>query len=123
MADAAQKMISAMYQVGEASRPEANLMVGTVLDGTEAGLRIRCDGLELSREDLWISPRLLTGYSPKLAGTLHGTCSSHGGTVTVPVSKDQLTRSEFDLHAGDRVIVFTPDGQEYFILDRTVKLS
>lgn len=126
MDEAAGRMISAMAQVSQQNQSPQTLYVGTVLVGTEDGLKIRCNGLEIEREDLWISPRLLTGYCPKLKGTHpgSGTCSSHGGavTVTVPVSPTELTRAEFELKTGDTVLVFSPDQQEYFILDKAVKL-
>lgn len=126
MDEAAGRMISAMAQVSRQNQGSPRLYVGTVLVGAEDGLKIRCNGLELEREDLWISPRLLTGYCPKLKGTHPGvgTCSSHGGsvTVTVPVSPPELTRAEFELKTGDTVLVFSPDQQEYYILDKAVKL-
>lgn len=123
MGGSAERLIAAMFQAGTQSRDPPQVYVGTVLDGSEEGLKIRCNGQELEREDLWIPPRLLKGWSPKLAGTLSGTCSSHGGSVTVLVSADQLTRSEFGLKTGDTVLLFTPDQQEYFIVDKVVKLE
>lgn len=112
-----------MFQAGRESRDAPQLYVGTVLNGDEQTLKIRCNGQELTREDLWIPPRLLKEYSPKLAGTLSGTCSGHGGAVTVPVTADQLKRGEFGLKTGDTVLLFTPDQQEYFIIDKVVPME
>ena len=76
--------------------------------------------MELTAEDLWINEDLLEGYSPKLVGALPGTCPD-GGTLT-PVSADQLTRGEFALKAGDRVVLLTLDGQDYYLLAKAVRL-
>ena len=39
------------------------------------------------------------------------------------MTKDQLTRGEFALKAGDRVVLFTQDQQTYYIICKAVKLS
>ncbi len=123
MDNAASRMIAAMRQTSESGKDPPQLFIGTVLDGDEETLKIQCNGQELEREDLWIPPRLLKGYSPKLAGTVQGTCSSHGGAVTSPVGADVLARSVFGLQAGDTVLLFSPDQQEYFIIDKVVSLA
>lgn len=123
MDDSTGRILSAMFRAGLESQAAPQLYVGTVLNGDEKELKIRCNGQELTREDLWIPSRLLKAYSPKLTGTLSGTCSGHGGAVTVPVTADQLKRGEFGLETGDTVLLFTPDQQEYFIIDKVVPLE
>lgn len=123
MDNAASRMIAAMRQTSESGKDPPQLFIGTVLDGDEETLKIQCNGQELEREDLWLPPRMRKAYSPKLTGTLSGTCSSHGGGVTVPVGEDQLRRGVFELETGDTVLLFTPDQQEYFIIDKVVPLA
>ena len=72
MDNAASRMIAAMRQTSESGKDPPQLFIGTVLDGDEETLKIQCNGQELEREDLWIPPRLLKGYRPKLAGTVQG---------------------------------------------------
>ena len=109
-----------MSAIGRRGQPTGPFCIGTVLTGGREGLKISCMGMELTADDLWINADLLEGYSPKLVGVLPGTCPD-GGTLT-PVSVDQLTRGEFGLKAGDRVVLLTLDGQDYYLLAKVVKL-
>ena len=63
---------------------------------------------------------LLERYSPKLEGHLPGSCPD--GSPQTPVRTDQLTRAEFALNAGDRVVLLTEDQQEYYLFSKVVPL-
>ena len=118
--ESAGRILEAMSAIGRRGQPTGPFCIGTVLTGGREGLKISCMGIELTADDLWINADLLEGYSPKLVGVLPGTCPD-GGTLT-PVSVDQLTRGEFGLKAGDRVVLLTLDGQDYYLLAKVVKL-
>ena len=105
MDNAASRLISAMRQTSEGGKDPPQIYIGTVLNGSEEALKIRCNGQELEREDLWLPPRMRKAYSP------------------VPVGEDQLRRGVFELETGDTVLLFTPDQQEYFIIDKVVPLA
>lgn len=113
-------LLSAMGQMGSGSQGPMALAIGQVLVGSQEGLQVQCGGNVLTTADIWINEALLEGYSPKLIGSLSGTCPD-GGTNT-PVTKDQLTRSEFALTAGDRVVLLTGDEQAYYLLCKVVRL-
>lgn len=113
-------LLSAMGQMGSGSQGPMALDIGQVLVGSQEGLQVQCGGNVLTAADIWINEALLEGYSPKLIGSLPGTCPD-GGTNT-PVTKDQLTRSEFALTAGDRVVLLTEDEQAYYLLCKVVRL-
>ena len=113
-------LLSAMGQMGSGSQGPMALAIGQVLVGSQEGLQVQCGGNVLTAADIWINGALLEGYSPKLIGSLPGTCPD-GGTNT-PVTKDQLTRSEFALTAGDRVVLLTEDEQAYYLLCKVVRL-
>ena len=51
---------------------------------------------------------------------LPGSCPD--GSTQTPVRKDQLTRAEFALNAGDRVVLLTEDQQEYYLICKVVPL-
>ena len=99
----------------------SSFCVGVVTVGTEEGLKIQCNGLELTADQIWTNGAMRGGYSPKRGGTPPGTCPD-GGTIT-PVTKDQLTRGEFALKAGDRVVLLTQDEQTYYLICKAVKLT
>ena len=113
-------LLSAMGQMGAEKQGPMTLAIGQVVAGSQEGLQVQCGGNILTAADLWVNEALLEGYSPKLTGTLPGTCPD-GGTPT-PVAKDQLTRSEFALTAGDRVVLLTQDEQAYYLLCKVVRL-
>lgn len=113
-------LLSAMGQMGSGSQGPMALAIGQVLVGSQEGLQVQCGWNVLTAADIWINEALLEGYSPKLIGSLPGTCPD-GGTNT-PVTKDQLTRSEFALTAGDRVVLLTEDEQAYYLLCKVVRL-
>ena len=121
--ESAGKILTAISVSGRRERPIGPFCIGTVLVGSQEGsLPARGAWIEITTaaEDLWINEDLLEGYSPKLVGALPGTCPD-GGTLT-PVSADQLTRGEFALKAGDRVVLLTLDGQDYYLLAKAVRL-
>ena len=113
-------LLSAMGQMGAEKQGPMALAIGQVVAGSQEGLQVQCGGNVLTAADIWINEALLEGYSPKLIGSLPGTCPD-GGTNT-PVTKDQLTRSEFALTAGDRVVLLTEDEQAYYLLCKVVRL-
>lgn len=120
MEQSAGVILEAVAAVGGRTRPPSQFSIGEVQSaGQWEDVRIACDGLILTAEDLWVAPELLEGYSPKLVGSLPGTCPD-GGTLT-PVSADQLTRGELGVKAGDRVVLLTRDGQDYYLVGRMVK--
>lgn len=96
-----------------------DFVIGEVLSAGEGTLSVRAEGLPLTKKDLWVNEALLPGYSPKLEGTLLGFCPD-GGVIT-QVSKDQLTRSELALRAGDRVVLLTTDHQTYYLICKAVR--
>ena len=113
-------LLSAMNAQSKKNQRPSSFCIGQVTVGTEESLKIQCSGLELTADQIWINEALLVGYSPKLVGTLPGTCPD--GTTITPVTKDQLTRGEFALKAGDRVVLFTQDEQAYYLICKVVKL-
>lgn len=102
--------------------PAGGWMLGTVLqEGTGPALRVACNGMTLTGEDLWLPDYLKEGWSPGLAGTLSGTCTE-GGACTVPVEPEQLRRKEGGLKTGDQVVVaVSRDGQDYYIVCKAVR--
>ena len=113
-------LLSAMTAQNKKNQRPSSFCIGQVTVGTDEGLKVQCSGLELTADQIWINEALLVGYSPKLVGTLPGTCPD--GTTITPVTKDQLTRGEFALNAGDRVVLFTQDEQAYYLICKVVKL-
>ena len=96
-----------------------DFVIGEVLAVGEGKVSVLAEGLSLTEKDLWVDEALLPGYSPKLAGTLPGTCPD-GGTVT-PVKKDQLTRGSSPLAAKDRVVLLTTDHQTFYLICKVVR--
>lgn len=116
---------SSMKKTAKQSYPGSAFRLGEVKEAGPADLTISCDGMELNNDDLWVNPALMQGYSPKLVGTLDGTCSCSAGSgvCTTPVAKDDLTRGETGLVKGDRVVLLVSgDGQTYYVLCKVVKL-
>ena len=104
-------LLSAMGYAGRQSQRPASFSIGTVLSGTQEGLTIQCGGTVLEASDLWCNEALLD---------LPGSCPD--GSTQTPVRKDQLTRAEFALNAGDRVVLLTEDQQEYYLICKVVPL-
>lgn len=96
-------ILAAMSSMNQRDQRPTSFCIGQVTAGTEPGLKIQCDGLELTANQIWINEALLEGYSPKLSGTLPGTCPD--GRTSTPVTESQLTRGAFALKAGDRVVL------------------
>lgn len=115
-------MLEAMNQLNQRNQRPASFAIGTVTVGSQEGLKVQCGGLELTADQIWINEALLFGYSPKLVGTIHGLCTSPGST-TDEVQKDDLTRGEFALKAGDRVVLLTKDEQAYYLICKVVRLA
>ena len=101
----------------------ASFAIGMVKAGSQDGLQVQCGGTLLTAKDIWINEALLAGYSPKLIAQspLPGTCPT--GRTETPVTKDQLTRGEFALKAGDRVVLLTEDQQTYYLICKVVTLG
>lgn len=116
------RILDAMSEAGRRQRAPAQFVVGTVLEAGEGILRVFANGMELKTEDLWVNEALLPGYCPQLKGTLSGTCSSHGGSVTVPVAGTELTRGKHALAKDDRVVLLTEDQQDYYVIAKVVQL-
>ena len=112
-------LLSAAGGLARVGLPPGALAVGTVERASREGLRVQCGGLSLGPGRIWINEALLEGYSPKLTGTLTGSCPD-GGTTT-PVAADQLTRGEFGLAEGDRVVLLTQDEQDYYLICKVVR--
>lgn len=113
-------------QLQSAEPPGVGIRVGTVEVCTATDLQIRTDIL-LKAEDLRVADYLKQGWSPALAGTLKGAAVGTGNsgsdvhsTVTVPVAGTELTRKTPGLQKGNTVILWTPDGQVFFVLCKVV---
>ena len=113
-------LMAAMGAMNQRSQRAPSFAIGKVVAGTQAGLRVQCGGNVLTAEQIWCNEAMLEEYSPKLEGTLTGTCPD-GGTVT-PVTKDQLKRAEFALKEGDRVALLTENQQIYYVICKVVPL-
>ena len=120
--ESAGRILDAMSEAGRRQRAPAQFVIGRVLEAGDGVLRIFANGQELKTEDLWVSEALLPGYCPRLTGTLTGTCSSHGGSVTVPVVGTELTRGKHALARDDRVVLLTEDQQDYYVIAKVVQL-
>ena len=113
-------LMSAMGSMSRKNQRPASFAIGKVLAGSREGLRVQCGGTVLTAQDIWCDEALLAGYSPKLTGTLLGSCPD--GQTRTEVTKDQLKRSEFALKAGDRVVLLTEDQQIYYLICKVVPL-
>ena len=114
------KILEAIQTISEKGQKPAQIVIGQVTVGSQSGLKVRCGGLELTTSDIWCNDSMLVGYSPKLEGQLPGSCPD--GRTNTPVTKDQLTRNEFALNAGDRVVLATEDWQSFYLLCKVVRL-
>lgn len=112
------RIAQAMGAAARKEIPDAPIMLGKILQAEP--LRLEANGLTIEQDSILVNEVLKTGYSPKLVGTLTGTCPD--GETTTPVAKDNLTRGEFALKKGDMVVVLSPDGQTYYILCKVVSL-
>ena len=115
--DSVGDLLSAMGAVSRGTRGPAAFAIGTVTAGTQEGLRVQCGGTELAGADLWINEMLLKGYTPQLEGTIHN------GAYSIDVDREDLSRAQFALGAGDRVVLLTQDEQVYYLLCKVVKLA
>lgn len=115
--DSAGDLLTAMGAVSRGTRGPAAFAIGTVTAGTQEGLRVQCGGTELAGADLWINEMLLKGYTPQLEGTIHN------GAYSIEVDREDLSRAQFALEAGDRVVLLTQDEQIYYLLCKVVKLA
>lgn len=120
--ESASRILDSMAEAGRRQQRPAQFVIGTVLEASEGVLRVFANGMELKTEDLWVNEALLPGYCPQLKGTLNGTCSSHGGSVTTPVKEPQLTRGKHALSKDDRVVLLTEDWQFYYVIAKVVQL-
>lgn len=116
------RILESMAETGRRQQRPAQFAIGKVLEAGEKVLRVFANGQELKPEDLWVNEALLPGYCPQLKGTLNGTCSSHGGSVTTPVKEPQLTRGKHALVKDDRVVLLTEDCQFYYVIAKVVRL-
>ena len=57
--ESAGKILTAISVSGRRERPIGPFCIGTVLVGSQEGLKISCGGMELTAEDLWINEDLL----------------------------------------------------------------
>ena len=142
-------MMSVMAGLGSQVQRPAQFFLGTVLAGSQEGLKVACNGLELDREDIWINETLKRDYTYQvsldgrtgrffqLSGTLSGpvTCPAPGcapklGSVTgggldsqeASMDKQDLKRLEFALKKGDIVVMLTEDLQTYYLICKVVAL-
>lgn len=120
--ESASRILDSMAEAGRRQQRPAQFVIGTVLEAGDHTLRVFANGQELKTEDLWVNEVLLPGYCPQLKGTVYGTCSSHGGTVTTPVQEPQLTRGKHALVKDDRVVLLTEDWQFYYVIAKVVQL-
>lgn len=116
------QILGCMAKVGRQGQKPIPFVIGQVLEAKKGVLRVAANGQELKTEDLWVNEDLLPGYCPQLKGTLNGTCSSHGGSVTTPVKEPQLTRGKHALAKDDRVVLLTEDWQFYYVIAKVVQL-
>lgn len=119
--ESAGRILECMAQAGRNQQRHAQFVIGRVLAVGDGVLRVSADGQELTGEDLWVNEDLLPGWCPQLKGTLYGTCSSHGGSVTTPVQEPQLTRGKHALAKDDRVVLLTEDCQFYYLICKVVR--
>ncbi len=95
-------------------------------------LEILAEGKRIFTPQIWISPSLLIGFDPQLSGELTGagSCSvpdGDGGStsvtvdVTTTVTSGQLVSAFCSLSVGDRVMMLTRDGQEFYLLGKAVR--
>lgn len=111
------RMLEGMGRMSEGRQRPAQFVIGQVRSAVP--LRVLCGAGELSRDDLWVNEALLPGWRPRLAGELTGTGAY--GSVKVPVLADQLARDGPGLAPGDRVVLFTEDGQDYYLVCKAVR--
>lgn len=116
-------LLKAMVTLGGQSQRPASFAIGEVKVGSQEGLEVQCGGNMLTAKDIWINEALLEEYCPKLIAVdpLPGTCPD--GRTSTPVTKEQLTRGEFALTAGDRVVLLTADEQAYYLICKVVRLA
>lgn len=119
--ESAGRILESMAEAGRRQQKPAQFVIGRVLEASGTALRVFANNQELKSEDLWVNEALLPGWCPQLKGTLTGTCSSHGGSVTTPVKESQLTRGKHALAKDDRVVLLTEDWQFYYLICKVVR--
>lgn len=119
--ESAGRILESMAEAGRRQQKPAQFVIGRVLEAGGTALRVFANNQELKSEDLWVNEALLPGWCPQLKGTLTGTCSSHGGSVTTPVKESQLTRGKHALAKDDRVVLLTEDWQFYYLICKVVR--
>lgn len=112
------RIASAMGAAARSVAPSSPIMLGKILQAQP--LRLEANGLTIEPDSILVNETMTKGYSPKLVGTLTGTCPD--GRTTTQVGKDDLARGELALKPGDQVVVASPDGQTYYILCKVVSL-
>lgn len=115
--DSVGDLLTAMGAVSRGTQGPAAFAVGTVTAGTQEGLRVQCGGTELTGADIWINEALLEGYNPQLEGAIDN------GSYSIHVDREDLSRAQFALAAGDRVVLLTQDEQVYYLICKVVKLT
>lgn len=116
LSESAGDLLSAMGQAARRSQGPVSFALGEVTAGTQEGLRVRSGGNELTAENIHINETLLAGYCPQLSGTIQN------GTYSIHVDREELTREQFALKAGDRVVLLTQDEQVYYLICKVVPL-
>ena len=96
-ADAGAALAALLF--GDKSKGGSAFRIGVILAAGDGALRISCDGLQLEPEDLWLVP----GMSYKYA------IESDDGS------------DDGKLRTGDRVLMLSADGQDYYLISKAVK--
>ena len=95
------------------------ILVGRIVAVSDKKISVRAGGVPVSEDSLFINPALLKGYDPHLTGTLAGS-GSLDPSVSVEVNSGNLVAGSGQLAAGDRVLLFTPDSQDYYLICKVV---
>lgn len=89
-------LAAAMVRAGRQGSPASPFYLGEVLESGGGSLRVSCGGLQLEPEDLWLTPGLDYRW-------------------TLDTGGDSLLRQ------GDRVVLLSGDGQDYYLICKAVK--
>ena len=90
------RIVSGMNRIARDGGAGNGVYLGSVLQAGGGNLRIACNGLQLSRQDIWLAPGLDYGWT-------------------------EDDGADAKLRTGDRVILFTGDGQDYYLLTKAVR--
>ena len=96
-----------------------NIVIGDVISVSGTKISIRAGGVPVSEDSLFINPALLKGYDPHLTGALTG-YGCPDSSISVEVNSGALTAAAGQLFPGDRVLLFTPDAQIYYLICKVV---